>query len=33
MGVEVFYYLGKILKVNGDLINVGNEGGYVLLKI
>lgn len=33
MGSEVFHYLGKILKANGDSTNVGNEGGYAPAKI
>ena len=33
MGCEVFHHLGKLLKVNGDSTNVGNEGGYAPSKI
>ncbi len=33
MGAEIFHHLGKILKVNGDSTNVGNEGGYAPSKI
>lgn len=33
IGCEVFHYLGKLLKENGDSTNVGNEGGYAPSKI